>query len=246
MQGRFLVRALVAVGFVAVMAALVSLGMWQLERGREKAEITAALAARGAEPAVRIGAGPLDPAEYEYRRAIATGTWRVEDQVLIDNQVRNGRPGYRVITPLAIAGGDMHVLVDRGWVPWGASRDALPATPAPAGEVTVEGMLKQPAADFYTLEKEKPAAGSAVWQNLDIAHYRDLKEFALQDLILLMSPDSAGGGFARELPAYDDDWVERHRAYALQWFGLAAVLLIIVSVLTVRAFLGRKQGRRSQ
>jgi len=244
MQGRFLVRALVAVGFVAAMAALVSLGMWQLERGREKAEIRAVLAARGAEPAVQIGAGPLDPGEYEYRRAVATGTWRIEDQVLIDNQVRNGRPGYRVITPLALAGGDMHVLVDRGWVPWGASRDELPATPAPAGEVTVEGMLKQPAADFYTLEKEKPGADSAVWQNLDIAHYRDLKAYPLQDLVLLMSPDSTGGGFARELLAYDDDWVARHRAYALQWFGLAAVLLIIVAVLTVRANLGRR--RRGQ
>lgn len=66
----------------------------------------------------------------------------------------------------------------------------------------------------------------------------------MQDLVLLMSPDSTGGGFARELPAYDDDWVARHRAYALQWFGLAAVLFIIVAVLTVRANLGR--GRRGQ
>ena len=125
---------------------------------------------------------------------------------------------------------------DRGWIPWGSTRDAVPAVPTPSGRVNLSGLLKLPNEDFYTLEKTKPEPGQAVWQHLDMAHYRNLHAFDLQPMILIMSPQSAGGGFERELPTYTDEWVARHRGYALQWFGLAAVLVIVSLALFLRHY----------
>ena len=49
-------------------------------------------------------------------------------QILIDNMVNGERAGYFVITPFALQGGGW-VLVNRGWVPLGASRAERPAIP---------------------------------------------------------------------------------------------------------------------
>jgi cytochrome oxidase assembly protein ShyY1 len=50
---------------------------------------------------------------------------------LIDNMVKQRKAGYFVITPFALAGGGW-VLVNRGWVPLGASRAQRPAIPSRA------------------------------------------------------------------------------------------------------------------
>jgi surfeit locus 1 family protein len=234
LQGRVLASFLLVALVVAALAVLISLGMWQLRRAAEKAAIRDAFETRSAAAPLRLGAERLDPVEHEFFRVAAKGTWQPRDQILIDNQVRQGQPGYRVMTPLKLKGADMSVLVDRGWIPWGPSRQVVPMAPAPEGEVTVEGLLRLPATDFYTLEKSAPGPGQPVWQNLDMARYRELTGLVLQDLIVVMSPESGGGGFARDWPKYTDAWIARHRGYALQWFGLAAVLVVVVVAAVLR------------
>lgn len=228
--------AIVLVGFSlsAALAVLIFLGLWQLERGAEKTAIKAAFEERMAEPAIRMGADPLDPELFEFYRVEARGVYRPEHQILIDNRIRGGRPGFGVITPLELAGSRMHVLVDRGWIPWNPDRTQLPEVPTPTGEQLVTGVLKRPAADFYTLESSKPDERQKVWQNLDFEHYGKIKDFKLQELVILLAPDAAAGGFARDLPVYTDDWIARHRGYAIQWFGLAAVLVVVFLVIAFR------------
>ena len=82
-------------------------------------------------------AGPL-PA----RAAARAPTTRAR-QVLLDNMPSRstGRPGYRVLTPLQRADGRGWVLVDRGWVPLGASREDLPDVAVGGGPREVSGML---------------------------------------------------------------------------------------------------------
>ncbi len=219
----------------SLLVLLIKLGFWQLDRAAEKAAIAADFEARATEPPVALEGRIVEPERYEYYRARVSGLYEPEYQVLIDNAVLDGRPGYRVITPLKIAGTPMRVLVDRGWIPWPADRSLTPEAPAPAGEVHVEGMLKHPAEDYYTLEKAPPQRGQRVWQNLDMAHYRALHGFPLQPLIVVMSPtvDDAGG-FERRRPDFSDDWIARHRGYAATWFGLAIVLVVGVGVLIRR------------
>ena len=77
-----------------------------------------------------------------YQRVRLRGSFDAARQILLDNMPSvSGRPGYRVLTPLDRADGRGWVLVDRGWVPLGATREALPDVAVDTREREVSGIL---------------------------------------------------------------------------------------------------------
>jgi len=66
-----------------------------------------------------------------FRQVIAQGVYEARKSIYIDNQVVNGQVGYQVFTPLRLASGQI-VLVGRGWLPVGDSRDVLPSFDTPS------------------------------------------------------------------------------------------------------------------
>lgn len=224
---------------VALLAVFVMLGVWQLNRAQEKTRMRDNLLARANMPAVDVGPGMLDPDSMVFRTAVASGRFLREYQILLDNQVLHGRAGYHVLTPMLPSGGGALLLVNRGWVPWGADRSRLPEVEAPPQRVRIRGRLAAPAHHALSFEKEVDGF-QRVWQNLDLERYSQVTGYPVQGLVLLLSPDDpSGDGLERQWPAYEDAWIARHRGYALQWFGLA----ITLSVIFVFFSLHRK-GRR--
>jgi cytochrome oxidase assembly protein ShyY1 len=70
------------------------------------------------------------------------GHYLTDQQLLVRNRPYNGASGYEVLVPLQLADGRVFV-VDRGWIPVGASIEAPDAVPAaPSGDVTVIARLK--------------------------------------------------------------------------------------------------------
>src|SRR5262249_44832297 len=157
----------------------------------------------------------VDPAAAAFRRASVRGDYVDRYTVLLDNKVHHGVVGYEVVSPLRIAGGDMHVLVDRGWVAAGRTRSKLPRAAAPAGEERMEGILVVPSGRFFELAPEAPQG--AVWQNLALERYRAWSGLALQPVVIEQTSD-AGDGLVREWDR-PDAGIARHRSYALQWFS---------------------------
>lgn len=65
--------------------------------------------------------------------------------MLIGPRIRDGHDGYLVVTPLERAETGSTVLVNRGWIPKKFRRQVDRAAEAvPRGEVTVEGLLREP------------------------------------------------------------------------------------------------------
>ena len=100
-------------------AAGIALGNWQSERAAQKRAAGTSIE----QVALR---GEFDPKYTVY----------------LDNKVYRGRPGYHVVQPLRLAGGK-HVLVNRGWIASGPSRDRLPEIRTPAGEIALSGVRLQ-------------------------------------------------------------------------------------------------------
>lgn len=202
-------------------------GHWQWNKAALKAERQERLEQRRLEPPVAIPTTAVDPEALEYRRIVARGEYDARHQILIDNRVHDGVAGYHVITPLRLAGSEMRLLVDRGWLPAPADRSALPAAPPPVGEIVVDGTAALPGARFLALGAQREAARegwSTLWQNLDLDAYRRSVNFPLQPIVLRMAPDSAGGGFVRDWPA-PADRRQVNLSYALQWWTFAATTL---------------------
>jgi cytochrome oxidase assembly protein ShyY1 len=89
----------------------------------------------------------------------------------------------------------------------------------PTGEVTINGRVRLPEAKPYTLA-DAPGEG-ARWQYVDLAAYRAWSKLAVIDEVLEQT-DPSTDGLIRDWPR-PDLGVDRHRGYAVQWFGLAAL-----------------------
>ena len=225
--GRFAPRAVptaLAVGAVALFAAL---GNWQLGRAAEKRGLAADFAAGGPP----IDWQQLPPDAPRYQRVRLRGHYDPAHQFLLDNMSHESVPGVHVLTPLLLDDGSA-VLVNRGWIAWGPSRDVLPDVSVDAGRRTVVGRIDELPKPGIWL-KGPPASG---WPRL--VQYPRMEELAvalgreLAPRQLLLDPAVPDG--------YVRDWVvpgtpaDRHLAYAVQWFAFAAVAAAIWLVLGFR------------
>ena len=217
------------IGAAAMIALTVHLGSWQTDRGDEKQARQALLEARTREPAVVV-AGPVASADaILYRRVSATGHWVAEGQIFIDNQVFEGRAGFRVITPLRIEGGKEMLLVDRGWIERTAQYPKAPRVAVPEVTALVTGVAVLPPRRYLELSNE--TIEGDVWQNLSIERYRSSTGRSVLPFIVVADTAAPGLIAVHERP---DTGVARHREYSLTWYAFAATTLGLWLALNIR------------
>ena len=211
-----------------LLPSLMGLGFWQADRARQKAELQTAFAERFQRSSVPLAdVDPADPAN-RYLRVTASGRYDGAHQLLLDNQVRDGQVGYHALTPLRL-NDHTAILVNRGWLPLGASRQSLPDVAVREEPVTVTGWLAQPANPGLWWGEATGAAST--WPRVvPYVDYRRLAgplNYRLQAAVILLEPDAPAGYWRDWQPRFGGIGPERHRGYAAQWFGLAASLLIL-------------------
>ena len=198
------------------------LGNWQRHRGAEKEALREQYELAARQPPLELTAS-TDAAALRFRPVRASGEFDGRRQVLIDNKVRAGRPGFDVVTPLKLAGAERYVLVDRGWIALGAHRSELPQAPPPAGAIRVEGRINLPPAHY--LELKTDAGPGPIRQNLDIDRLAAATGLALLPFVIEQSGD-AGDSLVRDWPR-PDFGIEQHWSYMLQWYSLAGLGIVL-------------------
>jgi surfeit locus 1 family protein len=217
------------IAVVAFVALTVSLGNWQGRRAEEKIEAARALeeAARG--PVLAVPPVPVDAAGFQHRRVSASGRYLAGATFFLDNKVLRGVAGYHVLTPLRIEGGDMHVLIDRGWIAAG-DRARLPEVPTPEAGQTVEGIATLPSRRFVELAPEAP--NGSLRQNLVIEREAGRLALKLQPFVIEQTSE-APDGLARVWERAGAG-AERNIGYELQWYSFAALAVILYVVLNFK------------
>lgn len=81
--------------------------------------------------------------EFDFRRVVASGTFRHDQEMLIGPRMRDGHDGYMVVTPLERRDATT-ILVNRGWISKKHRDQRSRPDGLPTGEVTVEGLLREP------------------------------------------------------------------------------------------------------
>jgi surfeit locus 1 family protein len=218
--------------FVLVMAVvMLRLGWWQLDRAEEKRQILAEYQQRLEAPAIDLNA--MAPREdMQYYQVAARGEFDAEHQLLLDNRVHNGIPGYQVLTPYRI--GEVAVLINRGWVPGTGYRDRLPPIPLDNAPQRMRGRVKMPSEPVFAMSEA--VAFTSGWpkvvQYVDpVVMSRELG-YELLPYVVLMDPDLPGG-FVREWPVVNMQ-PAKHTSYAMQWFGLTLVLLVVYVLVSLQ------------
>ncbi|MCB1788676.1 MAG: SURF1 family protein [Gammaproteobacteria bacterium] len=226
---RFAPAFVPTVVFLLLFPALLSLGVWQMERAHAKQALVERRAASELEAPLTLMPDTQLGDDARYHAAIVRGHYVAEQQWLLDNRVYRGQPGYHVFTPFVIEGASApQLLVNRGWVAVGASRDFLPSLPVDERNVTLTGRLDSPASVGLVVG-EVPLGSlddRVLMQSLDIAALARARGMDFKRYALVLDEGGAG--------ALQYDWSpipemgpEKHLGYAIQWFGLAVALLII-------------------
>lgn len=227
-----------------VLALTLSAGVWQLGRADAKREAASQRLALEAQPPLRQAQWPCVPGQpplAAHRPVELQGRWWPGRTVFLDNRPMAGRSGFFVLTPLRLAGpgacAGRVVIVQRGWVPRDVfDRQRLPAWREPDVEVRLSGRVMPQPSRTYSLGAEampKALATHSLRQNVDDAFWQAwLGQAPLAQQVLQVQAETpvnavAASGLAppdmlRQWPA-PDLGVDKHLAYAAQWFAMAAV-----------------------
>lgn len=219
---------------LGLLVLLISLGRWQLRRADEQQRSFDAFAA-GTDGTLSVDRST--PSVRRYQHVQANGHYDATRQVLIDNMVASdGRVGYFVITPFALAGGGW-LLVNRGWVPQGPTRADRPDVAVADTVRTIHGRVDHlPSAGIHMGHPAPlipPFPVVATFPSAREVH--DLlgeTSWAPAAELVLLDADQADG--YRRLWTPPGFPPMRHFAYAAQWFGLAAALGVIYIVTNTR------------
>ena len=200
-----------------------SLGQWQLRRAAQKEHLQAAISSKNTLPALDSRAlAAIKKIAIEMHRPVSVqGVWQPAQTVYLDNRPMNGRPGFWVLTPLALEGSGQMILVQRGWVPRNFNdRARLPEVVTPPGLVTVAGRIAPPPSKLYEF---KGVDTGRIRQNLDLGAFRVESGLPLLDASVLQT-GAPSEGLLREWAA-PNLGVDKHYGYALQWFGLCSLVV---------------------
>ncbi|MBB3745630.1 cytochrome c oxidase assembly protein [Rhizobium anhuiense] len=228
-------RLPVATGILVLiaLAILISLGTWQVERLHWKEGLLADIAERQVAapvPLADIEAMAAASGDIEYRKVTATGRY-------INNKERHffatwrGQTGYYIYTPLELADGRA-LFVNRGFVPFENKEPEMRMQGQLTDQQTVTGLARQklPGKPSWVVPDNDVAKNIFYWKDLDVMaesvgldKARVIPFFVDAD----STPNPAGlpiGGVTQvDLP-------NDHLQYAFTWYGLAAVLVVVVAI----------------
>jgi surfeit locus 1 family protein len=213
------------VATVAFVALTIALGNWQRHRAAEKDALAAQYEAAAREAPVELPSRDDAALALRFRAVKAAGEYDAGHQILIDNKVHGGRPGFDVVAPLRLEGSGRYVLVDRGWIAQGASRRELPRVPPPAGAVRVSGRVNLPPQRYLELGGER--APGLLWENLDV--HRVASATGLDLLPVVIEQTGSGeppDALVRDWPPPDSGSAQ-HVSYMLQWYAFAAIAVML-------------------
>ncbi|WP_050929867.1 SURF1 family protein [Aestuariivita boseongensis] len=200
---------------------LISLGVWQVQRLAWKEGVLSEIEAR-------IDAAPValpetvDPEADRYLPVEVSGRF-LPGEIHVLVSIKRVGPGFLIIAPFETETG-RRILVDRGFVPSDAK-----AAPRTLGPETVTGNLHWPReTDSYTPDPDLEANTWFAREVPDMAAHLDTDEVLL---IARSETDPA----IRPIPVDTAGIPNDHLQYAITWFSLAAIWIMMTALFLWRS-----------
>ncbi len=190
---------------------LVSLGLWQLDRAEEKAELIAELEARIYETPRPLPSA-LEPEEDRYLPVELSGRFLPEHVFVLSARRAEG-PGFHLLQAFEAEDG-RRLIVERGFLPE-AARGTLDLSNGEPAQLS--GNLHWPRDTNRHTPEYDASRNLAFGRDVpDIAQLLDTEEI----LVVLRSSDPAHP-ILSPVPVYDVSIPDPHMGYAVQWFLMA-------------------------
>jgi surfeit locus 1 family protein len=217
---------------IPALIALLTLGTWQLERRAWKHDLIANIeAAAAAEPRDLVEVLTSPPETWAYARVDADGMIDPAKAIHLFSAEGQGAGAYRVIAPLDYGDGRI-ILVDLGSITESEKKtlgNGVP--PQAAGNVHVEGLLRP--SESPGLFDAAPDLTSNRWYARDVPAMAAVLGLTDVPPVILQSETPNPGDLPRAIP-FRPQLTDNHLAYAVTWFSLALILVIIYALFQLR------------
>ena len=243
-------RTVATVSALLVIAIGCGAGIWQVGRAHDKIALAANLLVRQQMPILNANSNPNSWSleEASERRMIARGKYIPESAIWLDNRPQpvpkggvgaTAQAGFYVMMPFRLDGREEVLWVNRGWAPRNPeNRETLPNIVTPAGIVNIEGIVFAHPGRVYTLGSEDPNVDinkPRIAQNFDLQREERLHHWPQAPFILRLEETGVADGLIREWAPLTTG-VDRHYAYAFQWFALAFASFVFWLVVGLRQY----------
>ena len=203
--------------FVSV---FIYLGFWQIERAEYKKELVEDFNQEQTK-----SPNYLSNSSVAWSRVYVEGSYDSSHQVLIDNQINNGKVGYKIYTPFYYDN-DQAIFVDRGWIPQGKTRDDYPEINFSSDNVRIIGSLIKPEKEVLAGDELLTRGWPMVSQTKSPKVIEKAYTTKFFDMVLILEP---GSEFIEEYISLAPFVITptKHYGYALQWFTMSIVLAVM-------------------
>ena len=196
----------------------VFLGIWQIERAANKEGLLQDFNSEQESPPTR-----LTSQSPNWSRVFVDGVFDSSRQILIDNQIHNGKVGYKIFTPFRFDDNKI-VLVDRGWIGQGQSRSELPQLNILEKKSRIIATVTSPEqgvlAGSELLTNEWPRVSQSKAVEVIASAFNE----PILDIVLVLDPGSSQMTEFIQIKPFAITPV-KHYGYAMQWFTMSIVLL---------------------
>ena len=207
--------------FLSLLLLVLSLGVWQIDRGYNKKELENTFLERQSQPVKEIKYNSFLESDL-YRNVVLEGRY-LENIFLLDNKTYNGKPGLKVFSPFETTNNSL-VLVSRGWVEF-EDRSNLPIIKTINNVFKIQGVLRPESKDFVLENEEMNNKNNPILvQTINLSELSNFLGKPLSPYILELSELSESAFIKTWQPINLSSF--RHFGYAVQWFGLAIVLIV--------------------
>lgn len=210
---------------VPALIVLMVLGTWQVQRLQWKETLIEKLQTRSTSAPVSLDKSPRDLDQLEFQRVTVKGRFDHRFEFHLVNRSLNGNPGVHVLTPFIRADGGGALLVNRGWVPFDKKPVSARADGQIAGPVTLTGIVRLVKGPGRFTPDNDPETNH--WFFIDPAAKSAASGHRFPaGFYLLDGNRKVPGGFP-----VGHQWTldirNDHLQYAITWYALAVVLLVI-------------------
>lgn len=220
---------------VILFPTFIALGCWQLHRAEFKQQLLLQYEARLRQPPLILTDKTVMGPQLRYAPVKLYGYFDNHHTILLDNQFQNHQLGYYVLSPFVLLPSHRVILINRGWIS-AANRQQTPTIPAIIGNKTLLGHVYWPDKPSFVLKNSPETLKNGLLrvQKIDFTQLNDVLSYNLLPLVVLLDANEPFG-FVREWnPVHMPMPPAMHKGYAVQWFAMAGVLLIVVIVVSLK------------
>ena len=211
----------ITIFFVFFAFLFFSLGLWQIERGQAKTNLLDDF-----EKKILEKPSYINQKSQKWDRVYVEGKWDSSKQILIDNVIRRGIAGYKVLTPLRMKETDQLILVDRGWIKQNTFRDQLPDIKLFQIDEVVSGILEIPELGLVLSDDLVSKEWPKISQTKNLGVIKNEYDENIFPMILLADPTLKNSLEYIKITPTNMTPI-KHYGYSAQWFLMFIVLCLM-------------------